>query len=269
VTHFIGRLLAESKFRPTEIDTQGAKKLQEIMQQTCNDTLELFQDLQTHNPATRAMREKLIQASRSVLAQLLPKNVEAGWITIGIQGGKGSFNEIAAEQFINKQKINNSKIKFLFTTKRVLAKLSRGEIDLGVFAIANSRGGLVDESLAEIGKFEFQIRERIVLPIQHHLMKRSDIALNKIHQVMAHDQVFKQCANTLAKKYPQMRLIQGKGNLVDTAKAAEALSLGRLSKSTAILGNKKLADLFGLEIVDNNLQDDPDNRTTFMVVSRL
>jgi arogenate dehydrogenase (NADP+) len=93
LTHFVGRLLEKMKFATTEIDTQGAKKLHEVMEQTCNDTVELFRDLQQHNPHTMLMRENLIQASKKIIGELLPSHVEPGVVTIGIQGGLGSFNE--------------------------------------------------------------------------------------------------------------------------------------------------------------------------------
>jgi prephenate dehydrogenase len=268
LTHFIGRLLERLNFQSTEIDTQGAKKLHEVMDQTCNDTKELFSDLQTHNPYTVVMREKLIRASKKIIGKLLPQRVDKNFLTIGIQGGEGSFNQSAVNKFISSRQIKKPKIKFLFTTKRVLTQLNRGKVDLGVFAIANSRGGLVDESLAELGNFSFKIIDRIVIPIEHCLMKRKDVPIEKISKIMAHDQVFKQCKDNLSSKHKDKKLVQGKGDLIDTANAARALSLGRIPKVTAILGSKKLAELFDLEIIEPNLQDDPNNKTTFLVVSR-
>ena len=47
---------------------------------------------------------------------------------------------------------------------------------------------------------------------------------------------------------------------------AELLSKGKLGKQTACMGSKRLADLYGLEIVDSNLQDDPSNTTNFLLV---
>jgi len=269
LTHFVGRLLEKMKFKSTEIDTQGAKKLHEVMEQTCNDSVELFRDLQQHNPHTMLMRENLIKASKKIIGELLPSRVESGVVTIGIQGGRGSFNELATEQFISVRKITNSKLKYLFTTKRVLVQLNRGQIDRGVFAIANSRGGLVDETLVELGKHGFAIVDKVVLSIEHHLMKLPKVPFSKIRQIMAHDQVFKQCRETLSKRHSKLKLIQGKGDMLDTAKAAEALAKGLIKPETAILGNKNLAKIFGLEIIERNLQDEHQNKTTFLVVKRV
>lgn len=70
VAHFIGRVLAEFGFESTEIDTMGAKKLNEIMEQTCNDTWQLFTDLQTKNPYTEIMREDLQKAFEKVTEKI-------------------------------------------------------------------------------------------------------------------------------------------------------------------------------------------------------
>lgn len=56
IAHYIGRVLADLKLKPTLINTLGYQKLLEIMQQTCNDSWQLFLDLQKYNPYTKNMR---------------------------------------------------------------------------------------------------------------------------------------------------------------------------------------------------------------------
>ena len=53
------RLLAELKLQPTLIDTHGYEKLLEVMGQTCNDSWQLFLDLQNYNPYAPKMRKDL------------------------------------------------------------------------------------------------------------------------------------------------------------------------------------------------------------------
>ncbi|MFY0100153.1 hypothetical protein ABTQ08_22055, partial [Acinetobacter baumannii] len=52
LTHFVGRMLGELDFHSTPIDTLGARRLLEIKNQVCNDSWQLFEDLQTLNPFT-------------------------------------------------------------------------------------------------------------------------------------------------------------------------------------------------------------------------
>jgi len=112
VTHFIGRLLEKFELKPTKIDSLGAKKLQEVIGQTCNDTWQLFSDLQNYNPYTKLMRIKLGRTYDLLYSRLLPKRVNRKKVIFGIQGGKGSFNEEAILFYVNKNKIKKYQIKY-------------------------------------------------------------------------------------------------------------------------------------------------------------
>ena len=270
VAHFIGRVLAEYKLKPTKIDSTGAKKLQEIMDQTCNDTWELFEGLQNYNPYTKSMRIKLGKSYDKIYSKLLPDRINPGKITIGIQGGVGSFNEQAINFYIDKDKIDRSKviIKYLYTSERVLSELQKGNIDYGQFAMHNSVGGIVQESVYALAKYKVKIVEKFGIKIPHYLMKRKDVDISKLNSIMTHPQVFAQCKKTLIKKYPHLKQIIGKGDLIDNAKAAEAVATGKVPKTTAYLVPKILSKIYDLEIIDENLQDDKENFTSFLIMQR-
>ncbi|GIW62869.1 MAG: hypothetical protein KatS3mg090_0695 [Patescibacteria group bacterium] len=266
ITHFIGRLLQKINFTATKIDTLGAKKLSEIMQQVCNDSWELFYDLQTLNPYTKKVRIEIGKAYDQLYNQLLPKKVSKQYTVFGIQGGKGSFNEEAVLSHIKKNKIKKYKIKYLYTTEKVLKTLHKGDIDYGLFAVHNSLGGIVWESARALAKYKVKIVGEFPIEIRHFLMIRKDINLNSITTIIAHPQVIKQCKGNLSKKYPHLKTISGKGDLIDTAACAKALSQDKLPKDYAILGPKRLANLYNLKIVDSNLQDAKNNLTYFFLV---
>mgnify|MGYP005715998477 FL=1 len=66
ITHFLGRLLKEYDIRSTKIDTKGYEALLKIVEQTCNDTWELYTDLQSYNPYTNLMQEKFSKALKNL-----------------------------------------------------------------------------------------------------------------------------------------------------------------------------------------------------------
>ena len=72
VTHYVGRVLSNLDLHATPIDTQGFTILRSLIAQTCNDSWELFHDLQTYNPYTREMRAKLQAALDEVYQALAP-----------------------------------------------------------------------------------------------------------------------------------------------------------------------------------------------------
>ncbi len=71
VTHFLGRILKEMDLQASSIATLGYTRLLQVMEQTCNDPLQLFRDLQRYNPYTRDMRRRFADALHATEALLL------------------------------------------------------------------------------------------------------------------------------------------------------------------------------------------------------
>lgn len=269
LTHFIGRLLETFNFKPSPIDSLGTKKLLEVLDQTVNDTWQLFTDLQQFNPYTNQMRIKLGEKYDSLYNKLLAKQKDKRFITYGIQGGKGSFNEEALFYFFEKSVTQKFKIKYLYTAENVLSALHRGDIDCGQFAIHNSVGGIVDESIDAMAKYKFKIVNKFAVKIAHSLMVRNDASLSDITTIMTHPQVLAQCQDTLSQKYPQLKQVSGEKEFIDQSLVAKLLSQKKLPKSTATMGSKTLASLYGLKIIEGNLQDAKENYTSFLQVERM
>lgn len=269
LTHFIGRLLESYGLKPTKIDSLGTKKLLEVIDQTCNDTWQLFSNLQHYNPYTKQMRVKLGEKYDELYSKLLPAQADVSCITYGIQGGKGSFNEEAILYYLKKEKVGAHKIQYLHTAENVMKALNEGEIDIGQVAIHNSVGGMVDESIQAMAKYKFKITEQFEIKISHALMIRLDAEFSQITEIMSHPQVFAQCKDTLARKYPNLKLASGEGDLIDHAMVAKELGAKKLPKNVATMGSKILAELYGLKIIEDNLQDAKENYTGFLHVARI
>ena len=269
VAHFIGRVLAEMQFAPTKIDTLGAQKLLEIKEQTCHDSWELFVGLQTKNPYTAEMRLRLGDAVEKVYSRLLPNRIFQDRLVVGIQGGRGSFNEEAATYYVRRSGIESYEFRYLYTTQNVLQALHEGQVDRGQFAIHNSTGGIVEESIEAMAKHKFRIVEQFAIKIAHALMIRPEMTLENVDTVMTHPQVLRQCKRSLAEKYSRLKLTSGEGELIDHANVAQHLSEGTLPGNIATMGSKVLAELYGLKIVEDNLQDLQENYTSFLWVERI
>jgi len=268
LAHFIGRVLEDFGFEATDIDTLGAKKLHEVKALAANDTAELFRDLQTKNPHTRAMRIKLGRSVECVYNKLIPNRVNEKKLVVGIQGGRGSFNEQAALHYLGRIGEPEFEIQYLYTTENVLTRLHEGDIDRGQFAIHNSLGGIVAESIEAMSRHKFHIVDEFAIKISHALMVCPDADPKKIDTIMTHPQVLAQCKKNLAEKYPHYRLTSGEGDLIDSALAAKYLSEGKLPVTTAVMGSALLADIYGLRIIEEHLEDQKENYTSFLWVER-
>ncbi|MGD1817110.1 MAG: prephenate dehydrogenase/arogenate dehydrogenase family protein [Pleomorphochaeta sp.] len=71
ITHFVGRVLDELALQPTELATTGYRRLMSIVEQTCNDPIQLFHDLQKYNPYAKQMRMGLKGALDYVMQDLV------------------------------------------------------------------------------------------------------------------------------------------------------------------------------------------------------
>lgn len=190
-------------------------------------------------------------------------------IKIGVQGGEGSFCEQAALCYVKRCEMPSYAIQYLYTSENVLCGISKKTIDLGVVAIHNSTGGLVDETIQAMGQYNFMIAEEFAIKIAHSLMIQKDASLYNITTIMTHPQVLAQCRQTLSNKYPSLIQTSGDGELIDHALVAKRLSTGELPKHIATMGGRILAELYDLKIVEDNLQDLEDNYTSFLVIKSL
>lgn len=188
--------------------------------------------------------------------------------TFGIQGGKGSFNEEAIQHYFRETGLKHGKTQYLYTSDRVMEALNQREIDRGQCAIYNSVGGFVEETTNALKKYSVRIVEEFEIKIAHALMIRPDQDFTQIDQIMCHPQVLAQCQRNLKKYYPDFKQTSGEGEWVDNAKTAEALATRQLSDQTAVMGSKILAEIYGLQIIQDNLQDAEENYTRFIHVCR-
>jgi prephenate dehydratase len=185
-------------------------------------------------------------------------------IKIGIQGGKGSFNEEACRTYCTNHNIAQYEIVYLYTSDRVLKALEQKEINFGVCAIENSIGGVVWETINALSEFNCTILDNFEIIINHVLLGVRGSTLKSIDTVMSHPQALAQTKGTLAREYAKFKQVSGEGILVDQATAAAALAEGKLPPTTAVIASRVCAELFGLDILAEGLQDLAENLTTFL-----
>lgn len=183
---------------------------------------------------------------------------------IGVSGDVGSFSEEAGETYLKKNNIKGE-IKHLISVEKVLNEVEGGEIDLGVFPIENSNGGVVFEAINAMGNHLFHIKEYFDIEVNHSLIAKEGVKREDITKIASHDQAFRQCRAYLKQKWPNADLI----DRPDTAGAAKALSDGELSKDTAVIAAARCAKTYpGLEVLEDKIQDLKYNYTTFLAVGK-
>ena len=146
------------------------------------------------------------------------------------------------------------------TIPAVLESVANEECEYGVIPIENSIEGPVGVTLDSLAhKFELNIYKEIVIPINQNLIVNPGCKIDDIKEVYSHSQALAQCRDFLNSKNIQPHYS------VSTARAAKDI-IGERTK--AAIGNKKIVEIYGLEILESNIQDMDNNETRFIVVSK-
>jgi len=138
------------------------------------------------------------------------------------------------------------------------------QADRAVVPIENSLEGGVTATLdALAGEAEsVRIAAEVVHPIHHCLVAREALALDAIERVVSHPQATAQCARFLRERLPG-------AERVTADSTAEAVRRARESgEPLAALGSRLSAELYGCEILAENVEDHPDNLTRFVWLAR-
>ena len=183
---------------------------------------------------------------------------------IGIQGGKGSFSEDAANIFTNNHGLEKVEIKYLISSEGVLSAVESGVTDYGIFAMENAQGGVVIESVKALAKYRCKIMEMFHISVDQNLLGLPGINIGDISEIHSHQQALRQCKDYLSEHFWTRPLIEED----DTAEAARRLSEGKLANTAVVIANKKCAQLYNLEIVEENIHDLKNNLTLFLGIRK-
>jgi len=184
--------------------------------------------------------------------------------TIGVSGGPGSFSEAAADYYCYREKIEDYQLKYLISVENVLKNLDNGEIDLGIFPIENSNGGIVYEAVYAMSRHLFNIEKLFEIDIRFCLIAKPGTKMEDISLIASHDQGLKQCKMYLKRKWPQTELKEW----ADTADAVRAIKDGELPATAAGIASRQAAEIYGMEILEEGVQDLKFNFTTFLAVTK-
>jgi len=185
---------------------------------------------------------------------------------IGVMGARGSFSEEAGRIYAKKHaKLRKFEILYLVTAENVLSQLEKGAIDIGIFPIENSNGGIVLEAVHAMARHNFHIKKMFEIDVHHNLLVKNGAKADSIREIVSHDQAIKQCRMYLKRMWPRVKLRE----YADTAKAAEDLAKGKLPKTAAVIASRNAAQMYKLKILDESIQDLKFNYTVFIAAERM
>ncbi len=141
-----------------------------------------------------------------------------------------------------------------------MESVANNETKYGVVPIENSIEGPVGITLDSLAhKFNLKIFKEIIIPINQNLIVNPGVKIEDIDDVYSHAQAIAQCQEFISKNKIQPHYA------ISTAHAVKNI-VG--SNSKAAIGNVKAAELYGLEILESDIQDTTNNETRFVVLSK-
>lgn len=143
----------------------------------------------------------------------------------------------------------------------VFQLVADGAMDLGVVPVENSIEGAVGEVNDLLVETDLRIVAEVLLPVRQCLLVLPDTDYRELKVVSSHPQALAQCANFLVRHHLEPR------PFYDTAGAARWLANER-PQSVAVIASSLAAELYGLEVVKEGIEDHPANTTRFLVLAR-
>ena len=175
---------------------------------------------------------------------------------IAIQGAEGSNHHKVARDFYG----NTMLLKECMSFDVLVASLLSGAATHGVMALENTIAGSIIPNYALIDTNNLHIVGEEYLNIHHHLMALPGQQIAHIKEVWSHPMALLQCKEFF-KKHPHIKLVED----VDTAEVAK-----RIAKETlvgiAAIAPKIAAEIFDLEVLEDEIQTMKDNATRFVIV---
>lgn len=178
--------------------------------------------------------------------------------TVACQGVEGSYSSIAADKLFE-----IADITFFRNFEGVFQAVEKGLCDYGVLPIENSAVGSVNAVYDLMKKHRFYIVRSIKLKVCHHLLAKKGVALSDIREVYSHEQAIGQCSAYLQKLPSSVKITA----CPNTAVAAEMVANSDRN-DVACISSRNCAELYGLGILESNIQDNDSNYTRFICISK-
>lgn len=176
---------------------------------------------------------------------------------VGYQGVEGAFAHIATKHLFKE-----SKLKSYQTFEDIFKAVQLGNIAYGVLPFENSYTGEVGEVFDLLYQYDCKINQIYDLKINQNLLVLPSTKLDDIKQVYSHHQALTQCKQFFD-THPAYEAVP----YANTALAALYVSQTK-DKSKAAVASKETAELYGLDVLVENINTSSENTTRFIVISK-
>jgi len=188
--------------------------------------------------------------------------------SVAYLGPAGTFTE---EALLSEADFATATIEPLETISSVLEAVSQGRSDIGFVPLENAIDGTVRDTLdALVFDVDLLVQREVVLDIHLHLMAQEGTALADVRRVLSYPVALAQCQKFLGVHLPDAELIATNSTADAARRLGERGGSGAASGSPpdlAAIAPKLAADLYGLSVLAEDVEDFSGNQTRFVAVA--
>jgi len=174
---------------------------------------------------------------------------------VAFQGVSGAYSEEAVRQFFGA----NAQPHPCPALEDMFVAVEQGDADYAMLPVENAVAGSVVQSYELLMEHDLRVRAEVILRVRHMLLAPPGTAQSGLKRAMSHPQALAQCERYLARH--GLEPVPA----FDTAGAARDLAAAP-QPETAIIASALAAELYGLDILDRGIEDEPFNYTRFFVL---
>ena len=175
---------------------------------------------------------------------------------VAFQGEPGAYSEQAVFDYFGKVET-----KPCTSFPAVFESVVSGECEVGMIPIENSIAGKIHQNYDLLSHHTVKIVGEYVLRVRHCLISNPGVTISEIKRAMSHPQALAQCA-----QYLQSRGIQAEPSN-DTAGSVKFLKESG-ARDTAAIASRRAAELYGMQILDEGIEDQAQNHTRFVAIAK-
>jgi chorismate mutase / prephenate dehydratase len=197
--------------------------------------------------------EEVVRLFREIMSACLAQQDP---LKVAFLGPEGTFTQAAVLKHFG----SSVRALPLPAIDEVFHEVEGGVADFGVVPIENSSEGTVNHTLDMFLTSGLKICGEVELRISHYLMGKMS-GLDAVKRVCAHPQALAQCRGWLDDQLPE-------ADRVGVSSNAEGARRARDERGTAAIAGRAAAEIYGLNLLANEIEDRQDNTTRFLVIGR-
>jgi prephenate dehydratase len=177
-------------------------------------------------------------------------------LKVAFQGEAGAYSEQAAYGYFGPIEAQPAE-----SFDAVFKAVTSGKVDAGLIPIENSLAGSIHQNYDLLLSHDLHIVGEYLLRIRHCLIAAPGVQISDIKKAISHPQALGQCAAYLRERGIQPEAVYDTAGSVKMLKGSGALD-------TAAVASKHAAQLYGMQVLEEGIEDNLENYTRFLAIAR-